>query len=384
MHIEQKEGKLYMRSGNGYLRCGLTTGSCAALAASGAAMLLLGEKKPETLRLVTPKGIPVQVRPEELRMEGENAFCSVRKDAGDDPDVTDGMLVAAFVCRTECGLEICGGEGVGTVTKPGLDQPVGEAAINSVPRRMIREALETVCEELGYPGGLRVTIAIPEGEKIAARTFNPALGIEGGLSVLGTSGIVEPMSEQALLDTIALEIRQKACEGDGRLILTPGNYGSDYLDSREGSLSAVPRVRCSNYIGDAIDMATAEGLREVLLVGHVGKLVKLAAGIMQTHSRVADGRREIFCAHAARSGAGKEICTRIMDQVTTDGCLEILEEAGLREPVMAGILSAAQEHLDRRAGERVAIGALMFSNQYGTLGMTATARELVERWERQN
>ena len=383
--------EVYVRSGSKQLRCGYTTGTCAALAASGAAQLLLTGKAPETVRLITPKGIPVEIRPEEVRLadkaengaEGLVAFCSVRKDAGDDPDVTNGMLVTAAVSKTEGGISIEGGEGVGRVTKPGLDQPVGEAAINSVPRQMIRAAAAAVCEETGYPGGLHIVISIPEGKERAARTFNPQLGIEGGLSVLGTSGIVEPMSEQALLDTIALEIRQKACSGGTKLILTPGNYGEDYLESRKGDLPDVPQVKCSNFIGDALDMAAAEGFSEVLLVGHVGKLVKLAAGIMNTHSHAADGRREVFCAHAALQGAGQEICAELMKQVTTDACLEILEKAGLREKVMQSILAAVQEHLDLRAAGRMETGAVLFSNVYGTLGMTEGARKLLDRWKKE-
>ncbi len=289
----------YVRSGMKLLRCGYTTGTCAALAASGAAGLLLSGEKPDSLRLVTPKGIPVEVKPDQCELQGETAFCSVRKDGGDDPDSTNGLLITACVRKSESGIQIEGGEGVGRVTRPGLDQPVGEAAINSGPRSMIRAAAAAVCEKYGYPGGLRITISVPQGTEAAKKTFNPQLGIEGGISILGTSGIVEPMSEQALLDTIALEIRQKGCRQKERLILIPGNYGMDYLQKSAGLPGAVPQVKCSNYIGSAIDIAAAEGFREILLVGHVGKLVKLAGGIMNTHSKTADGRRELFCAHAA-------------------------------------------------------------------------------------
>ena len=218
----------YVRSGQKLLRCGYTTGTCAALAARGAAELLLSGAVPRTLQLVTPKGWPVQVLPAACRMEGDAALCGVEKDAGDDCDITDGMTVQAVVSRTDgAGILIDGGEGVGRVTRPGLDQPVGAAAINSVPRRMIGEEVRDVCRRFGYTGGLRVEIRIPGGAEAAQKTFNPKLGIEGGLSVLGTSGVVEPMSEQALVDTIGLEIRQAAAQSK-RLILTPGNYGADF------------------------------------------------------------------------------------------------------------------------------------------------------------
>ncbi len=366
----------YVRCGAKRLRRGYTTGTCAALAAAGAAELLLTGRAPETLSLLTPGGLRVELRPELLTMDGGSAVCAVRKDAGDDPDVTDGILIAARVSRRERGIKLEAGEGIGRVTKPGLDQKVGEAAINSVPRKMIRAALETVCAGAGFGGGLSVTISVPGGAELAKKTFNPQLGIEGGISILGTSGIVEPMSERALVDTIALEIRQAAASGSDALVLTPGNYGMDYLREKLPALKNIPAAKCSNFIGDAVDIAVTEGLRDVLLVGHVGKLVKLAGGIMNTHSRSADCRRELFCAHAALCGAGRETCRKLMEQVSADGCLAVLEKACLREAVMESLLPEIQAHLDRRAGGALRIGAILFSNVYGLLGETAGVKEL--------
>ncbi|MBR1457636.1 MAG: cobalamin biosynthesis protein CbiD, partial [Oscillospiraceae bacterium] len=322
----------------------------------------------------------VEVAPELCRVEDGTAVCAVRKDAGDDPDVTDGMLVYAAVSQTARGLEIDGGEGVGRVTRAGLDQPIGAAAINSVPRRMIAAAAENVCAEYAYAGGLRIVVSIPGGEERARKTFNPALGIEGGLSVLGTSGIVEPMSEQAIVDTIAVEMRQARLAGD-RLLLVPGNYGMDFVTERFPALSALPRVKISNYVGDAIDLAVMEGFAGVILVGHIGKLVKLAGGIMNTHSHTADCRMELLCAHAALCGAPQEVCAALMRQVTTDGCLAVLETAGLREPVLASLLQAIQSQLDRRGACTLPVGAILFSNEYGLLGLTAGASRLLREWE---
>ncbi len=368
-----------IRSGSRQLRCGYTTGTCAALAASGAAELLLGGVLPESMALLTPKGWRVETELLDGALSGNTARCAVKKYAGDDPDVTDGMLVYASVKKTRQGISIDGGEGVGRVTKPGLDQPVGAAAINSVPRRMITAAVEAVCAAHSYAGGLAITISIPGGEERAKQTFNPQLGIEGGLSVLGTSGIVEPMSEQALLDTIALAIRQAAASGADMLLLTPGNYGADYLKDRLPELEKLPAVKFSNFLGDAVDLAISEGFSRALIVGHIGKLVKLAGGIMNTHSRVADCRMELFCAHAALCGADTALCRALMEQVSSDGCLALLSEAGLREPVMASLLAAMQRHLDRRAGGQIRLGALCFSNEYGFLGMTEGAKELLKR-----
>lgn len=369
----------YVRSGTKLLRCGYTTGTCAALAASGAAKLLLTGEVPAVLNVMTPKGWPVEVEPELCRMEDGTAICAVRKDAGDDPDVTDGMLIFAAVTRTDSGIDIDGGEGVGRVTKPGLDQLVGAAAINSVPRQMIRAAAEKICADCGYVGGLRIVISAPGGEEIAKKTFNPQLGITGGISILGSSGVVEPMSERAIVETTALEIRQAAANGSKRLILLPGNYGMDYLTQNLPELEAVPRAKCSNYIGEAIDASRLEGFREVLLIGHVGKLVKLAGGIMNTHSKTADCRRELITCHAALCGTDKATCCALMDEVTTDGCLSVLDRAGLRDAVMQSILHAIQEHLSRRAGD-MHIGALLFSNEAGFLGLTSGAEELLTEW----
>lgn len=369
-----------IRSGQRWLRCGYTTGTCAALAAQGAALLLLEGKPPKTVELTTPKGWPVQVIPLFCRMEGPAAVCAVKKDAGDDADITDGMAVVATLRKTESpNIAIDGGEGVGRVTKPGLNQPVGAAAINDVPRRMIAREVEAVCKRGSYTGGISVIISIPGGEEAAKKTFNPNLGIRGGLSILGTSGVVEPMSQQAIVDTIALELRQAAASSR-RVIITPGNYGMDFMESQGLSALGIPAVKCSNFIGDSLDTAVAEGFQQLLLIGHIGKLVKLAGGIMNTHSHWADCRTELLCAHAAVCGAGADLCARLLEAPTTDACLELLDSAGLRQPVLQRILDAMQRHLQRRVGEALQIGAVLFSNQFGLLGMTDQGKEILKEW----
>lgn len=370
----------YIRSGQKRLRCGYTTGTCAALAAAGAARLLLTGSPPETLELMTPKGILVTAEAAEWAAEDGAARCAVVKDGGDDADITTGHLVAATVTRTASGVSIDGGRGVGRVTKPGLDQPVGAAAINRVPRRMIAAAVQAVCEEAGYEGGLSVVLSVPDGEELARRTFNPALGIEGGISILGTSGIVEPMSVQAIVDTIALEIHQAAASGAKRLLLTPGNYGLDFLKGAAPLPGDIPCVKFSNFVGEALDIAVSEGFESALLVGHIGKLVKLAGGVMNTHSKWADCRVELFCAHAAVCGGPADLCRALMDAATTDACVALLDGAGLRERVLESLLEAVQRHLDRRTGEHMQAGAVVFSNEYGFLGQTETAKKMMEQW----
>ena len=374
----------YVRSGQKLLRCGYTTGTCAALGAAGAARLLLTGRTPETVTLRTPKGIVVEVAPLACHPTEDGAVCVIEKDGGDDADVTTGLPVAAeVVLKPErADVQIFGGPGVGLVTKSGLDQPVGEAAINHVPREMIAEALQKEAESAGYAGGFAVTVSIEGGAEVAKRTFNPHIGVEGGLSVLGTSGIVEPMSQQAILDTIQLEMNQAVLRAGTpkRLILAPGNYGLDYLHDTYPAFAAIPVVKTSNFIGDTLDMAASAGFEQVLLVGHVGKLVKVAGGIMNTHSHTADCRTELFCTHAALCGAGRELCAALYAAATTDACLELLDAAGLRAPVLESLLDAIQLHLDRRAGEAFRVGAVLFSNQHGPLGATQTAKELLEQW----
>ena len=369
--------ELYIPVGRQKLRCGYTTGTCAAAAAAGAAArLLTGETLP-AVRIITPAGVAVEA---ELLQHaaGEGwAACAVRKDGGDDPDVTDGALIFARVERTDTpGIIIDGGEGVGRVTLPGLDQPVGAAAINSTPRRMIGEQMEAVMAKAGYTGGLRAVISVPEGEALAKRTFNPRLGIVGGISILGTSGIVKPMSEAALIDSLYLEMDQRRAAGVEDLLLTPGNYGESFAGEVLG-LNLHRWCMCSNYLGAAIDHAAGAGFRSVLVVGHLGKLIKAAAGCMNTHSKTADARRETLTAHAALAGADGALLRALFDSPTTDAGVELLKQAGLLGPVMASIGEALDGQLKRRAGEGLTIEALFFSNQYGILGKTPGAEALL-------
>ncbi|WP_367924319.1 cobalt-precorrin-5B (C(1))-methyltransferase CbiD [uncultured Ruthenibacterium sp.] len=372
----------YIQSGGKKLRCGYTTGTCAALAAAGATQFLLSKRIPDVLSIMTPKGIRVTVEPKFCRMEGDYACCAIEKDGGDDADVTNGAWIEACVCLTDDhGIQIEGGPGVGRVTRAGLDQPVGQAAINSVPRRMIQDAVQQICRSWGFEGGVRVVVRVPDGEKLAPKTFNPHLGIEGGISILGTSGIVEPMSTQALVDTIAISLRQARAQGAKRIVLTPGNYGEAFLTQTGMDQMGIPIIKCSNFIGDALDEIAVLEFEEVLLVGHAGKLVKLAGGIMNTHSRWADCRSELFCAHAAICGASQQICSQVMDAVTVDECIAVLDKVGLRQMVLESLLQEIERHLYRRAAGAYRIGAVLFTNQFGFLGQTKEAAKILAQWE---
>ena len=289
----------YINVGAQKLRCGYTTGSCATAAAKAATQMLLSGKKTDKVSIVTPKRIDLDLEVSCAKIGMGYAECAIAKDSGDDPDITNGLLIFARVEFSKAGtpgendIVITGGKGVGKVTKPGLDQPVGEYAINSVPRNMIKKELEDICKENNYAGGLRVVISVPEGEKIARKTYNPKMGIEGGISIIGTSGIVEPMSSAALIDTIRLEIKMRKASGYKNLLLSLGNYSENFL-SENMPVALDKSVKCSNFIGEAIEMALEYEFESVLIVGHTGKLVKLGAGIMNTHSSQADGRMEVL------------------------------------------------------------------------------------------
>ena len=234
---------------------------------------------------------------------------------------------------------------------------------------MILQEAEAECLDAGYEGGLLLTVFVPDGEALAKKTFNPQLGIQGGISILGTTGIVEPKSVQALVDTIGLEIRQRRALGEEALLLTPGNYGMEFLKDRPEFASMTP-VQCSNYIGEAFDFAVSSGFSKVILVGHIGKLVKLAGGIMNTHSRVADCRCELFAAHAALAGVSRNAIGRLMEAATTDACLEILDEEGKKEAVMQSLMKKIGQHAAHRLGGTVEVTVLVFSNRFGVLGET--------------
>lgn len=365
------------------LRRGYTTGTCAALAAAGAVELLLTGAVPALLETPTPVGVTVRVPPREWGREGETAWCAVAKDGGDDIDATHGLLIGVEVRPISGGaLVLRGGRGVGRVTLPGLDQPVGEAAINRVPRQMILESAGRARRALGYDGGLELTVFVPGGEAAAEKTFNPRLGIVGGISILGTSGIVEPRSVRALTETTALELRQAAALGR-RVVLTPGNYGAAFWKEHPLVPGEAAVVQCSNYLGAAIDSAREAGLRELLLVGHLGKLVKVAGGIMDTHSAVADCRMELLCAHAAVCGASRETARALMEGATTDAGVDILKENGLLEGTMDSLLSAMDSRLAHRAGPSLKVGAAVFSNVHGLLGVSERAKEIITQWRTQ-
>lgn len=401
------------------MRYGFTTGSCAAAAAKAAAYMLLSGRQKNTITIETPKGIPYTADILEITRGEKAVRCAVRKDGGDDPDITSGTLIFAEVSLTEhkgaqatndflqgqtlqsdandvvpvtdrntknvneedTRIRIDGGIGVGRVTKPGLDQPVGNAAINHVPREMITKEVLEVCKLLDYRGSLYVEISAPEGEEIAKQTFNPRLGIVGGISILGTSGIVEPMSNQALLDTIRVELNQRRAEGFDYVAVAPGNYGLDFM-KKAYHYDLDRSVKCSNFIGATIDMAVECGFTRMLLTGHIGKLIKVAGGIMNTHSKEGDCRMELLAAFAIHEGAGVDVATRILDCVATEEAVRLLREAGKQQEVMDYAMERIMFYLNKRAGGRMQIDCIMYDNAFGELAKSKEADQWFTLLER--
>ncbi|WP_027365704.1 cobalt-precorrin-5B (C(1))-methyltransferase CbiD [Desulfotruncus alcoholivorax] len=326
------------------MRTGITTGASAAAAAKAAAISLLTNSTPSEIVVVNPDGkaIKVPVHRYFEVLNGKGAV--VIKDGGDDPDITHGLeILAEVVLSADNHINIVGGQGIGTVTKPGLQVPVGKPAINPVPQWMIETALKEV---LPAGQGCLVTISVPDGDKVARRTLNPRLGITGGISILGTTGIVLPMSEEAYKDSLVPLIDVAVAAGLKSIVLTPGRLGAKWAAAHGMPEKAV--VEMSNFVGFMLEKCVDRGIEEVLLWGHHGKLIKIAAGVFHTHSKVADARQETYAALAASCGAEKEIVLAIMESLTTEAILEILIINNLTE-----VISMAAERASSRAEQYV-------------------------------
>jgi len=361
------------------VRSGFTTGSCAAAASKAATYFLLGGIRKNEITIDTPKGVSYTVEVLFKNTDSTSVTCAVVKDGGDDPDVTTGYEVVACVSLIDDdknAVLIDGGEGVGRVTRPGLDQPVGNAAINSVPRQMIQKEVFDVMQALDYEGSISVVISVPGGKELAEKTFNPRLGIEGGISILGTSGIVEPMSTRAIIETIRVELNQKKAEGMNAIVVSPGNYGNDFMKEHyDFDLNCA--VKCSNYIGEAIDAVSEIGFSKMLLCGHIGKLIKVSGGIMNTHSKEADCRAELMAVAALKAGAGEKLVASILDTLNTEEAYELIKEAGIEKEFMEQVMSKIDFYLKKRAAGRIEIECIVYSSVYGLLGKTAEAEKLL-------
>ena len=366
------------------LRKGFTTGSCGAAAAKAALYMLLTGSVKDEIEIITPGGAVFRTEVKDIFREGNRVRCAVIKDGGDDPDVTTGLHVTAEVRaeeRSDGPLEIRieGGPGVGRVTLPGLDQPVGNAAINRVPRQMIEKELSEVAELLDFRGRIRVILSVPGGEAAAERTFNPRLGIEGGISILGTTGIVEPMSTRAILDTIRVELNQRKALGDRIAAVSPGNYGLNFMKETYG-YDLNRSVKCSNYVGDTVDMVREMDFRGMLLTGHIGKLIKVSGGIMNTHSKEGDARMELLAAGVIRAGGSMDTLRGILNCRVTEEALGIIqaESPALLRRSMESVMDRILYYLRKRAGEELPVECILYSNEFGLLAASPGAMDMLE------
>ena len=373
------DGKKYRR--------GYTTGSCATAASKAATYMLLTKKKIKTINIDTPKGIPLTLDVQNISLNNDYVECSIKKDGGDDIDATHTMDIfakAEMIDRQNEGEDIfvTGGIGVGTVTKKGLKVEVGKSAINPVPMNMIKTEIRKVLGTdlntyIDKTKTLKITIYAPQGVEIAKKTFNPRLGIVGGISILGTSGIVEPMSDEGWKKSLSIELEMKRAQGLDKIILVPGNHGEEFIQNELG-LDIKYVVRMSNFVGYMLMEAKRMGYKKILLAGHIGKFIKVSAGIFHTHSKVADARNEIMISNLALMGAPLEFLKEIDKCVTAEGAVEIIDQSeytGVYEILCNKCRDRVKQHL---GDDDIEVGVYMFRMDKSYLAKSDNADSIVE------
>lgn len=355
-------------------RKGYTTGSSAAAAAKAAVTMLFTGRLIETVNIDTPSGIRLNLAVNDAAISSEAAKCSIIKDGGDDPDITTGLRIFAEARRIEkIGVSIKTAEGIGTVTLPGLKVLPGQPAINPVPMKMI---LKEIQEVLPSGNGVEVLFSVPGGEEIAKKTYNPKLGIMGGISLLGTTGIVEPMSEEAWKDSLALELNMAAAKGHKQIVFTFGNYGEDFAIEKLG-IERGRIVTISNFVGFMLEKAEEYNFEKIVLIGHMGKLVKVAAGIFHTHSRVADARMEIMAAYAALEGATRDAVSQMFECRTTEAAAKVINANGLQK-VYNRIVANVSKRCSEYTFNKIKVGSVLFNTDSFLLAMDETAKEILK------
>lgn len=398
------DGKKYRR--------GYTTGSCATGASKAAVYMLITKNRINTINIDTPKGIPLLLKVDNINISDTFVECSIKKDGGDDIDATHTMDIYAraeivakndknkgyltlkdidsLSTNSECKSElykfirVYGGTGIGVVTKKGLSVDVGKPAINPTPLKMINHEIRKIIGDnfesiLGNDKVLKITIFAPQGETVAKKTFNPRLGIVGGISIIGTTGIVEPMSDEGWKKSLSIELQMKKEQGLDKIILVPGNHGEQFIREKL-NLDIKYVVRVSNFIGYMIKEAQRIGYKKILMAGHIGKFIKVSAGIFNTHSKVADARSEILVANLALMGARYEFLNKINQCVTTEEAVELINNSEYRE--VYNILSnkcreRVKQYLNEDSDD-IDVEVIIFSMDKSLLGKSDNTDDLVE------
>ena len=362
------------------LRKGFTTGTCATAATAAAISMILNQDIEEKVTVSTANGVEVTMDIKDPSFGELTASAAVEKDGGDDADATHGLLIYSTVTLLPDSndIEIDGGEGVGRVTQKGLKCDVGMAAINPTPRAMIEK---TARQLLGPNCGAKIIISVPGGEETAKLTYNSRLGIVGGISILGTTGIVNPMSEESWKASITIELTMLYNQGYRSVVLAPGNYGEDFATNVLG-IPPHRIVNMSNFVGHVLKEVQRIGFTRVLMVGHMGKFVKVAGGIFSTHSKDSDARMEIIMANLALLGAPVELLEKVDQCITTDAAGTFIEEYHYEEvyQVLVDKMKFRSERLLRNRKPEVSIDVVTFGTEAGYLASTQTLEEIAEEW----
>ncbi|MDB8626974.1 cobalt-precorrin-5B (C(1))-methyltransferase CbiD [Streptococcus parasanguinis] len=362
------------------LRKGFTTGTCATAATAAAISMILNQDIEEKVTVSTANGVEVTMDTKDPSFGELTASAAVEKDGGDDADATHGLLIYSTVTLLPDSndIEIDGGEGVGRVTQKGLKCDVGMAAINPTPRAMIEK---TARQLLGPNCGAKIIISVPGGEETAKLTYNSRLGIVGGISILGTTGIVNPMSEDSWKASITIELTMLYNQGYRSVVLAPGNYGEDFATNVLG-IPPHRIVNMSNFVGHVLKEVQRIGFTRVLMVGHMGKFVKVAGGIFSTHSKDSDARMEIIMANLALLGAPVELLEKVDQCITTDAAGTLIEEYHYEEvyQVLVDKMKFRSERLLRNRKPEVSIDVVTFGTEAGYLASTQTLEEIAEEW----
>lgn len=349
-------------------RRGFTTGTAASAAAKACAIMAIRGELPESVDVMTAGGKELTVLIEDCYKKDGTYYAYVKKFAGDDIDVTkDALIGASLVLREDERLFIDGGRGVGRVTKKGLHQNIGEAAINPSPMRCIQEEVRKVLKERGGD----VVIFVPEGELLAEKTFNPRIGIVGGISILGTTGIVEPMSEEGYKNSLLAELSVKAAK---TLALTPGNYGEKFLNAK--GISSDKIVIISNFVGYMLREGVSQGADHILLAGHLGKLIKLSGGIFHTHSHVADAKNEIIVSELALNEAPYPLMRMVMESNTTEEALEHVKAYGM-EHIWDKLARRAKLRSEQHVYNKAKVEVIFFNMEGQVVGSSEGSEELM-------